>query len=97
MNCWIPSHLLSGNAGNQTRPIAKGEFRKRNDHHMKRRELLKHLSENGCEELREGKKHTSWRNPALNKYSTIPRHTDISNFLWKTDLRRSGRDDYRLK
>ena len=43
---------------------------------MKRRELLKHLSENGCEELREGKKHTLWHNPALKKYSTIPRHTE---------------------
>lgn len=50
---------------------------------MKRRELLKHLSENGCEELREGKKHTLWHNPALKKYSTIPRHTELSNFLWK--------------
>lgn len=50
---------------------------------MKRRELLKHLSENGCEELREGGKHSIWHNPALKKYSTIPRHTELSNYLCK--------------
>ena len=57
---------------------------------MKRQELLKHLSGNGCEEFREGKKHTLWRNPALNKYSTIPRHTEISNYLCKKICRDLG-------
>ncbi len=50
---------------------------------MKRRELLQYLKSNGCEELREGAKHSWWHNPKLNKRSAIPRHTEISNILAK--------------
>ncbi len=57
---------------------------------MKRREFLKYLSENGCEELREGKKHSLWRNPALKKCSATPRHTEISNYLRKKICRDLG-------
>lgn len=56
---------------------------------MKRRALLKHLEEHGCQFLREGGKH-SWRyNRTLNRRSAVPRHTEIVDNLAKkicTDL-----------
>jgi predicted RNA binding protein YcfA (HicA-like mRNA interferase family) len=48
---------------------------------MKRRALLKHLAENGCEKLREGKKHTVYWNPLTRKTSTVPRHAEIDEWL----------------
>lgn len=50
---------------------------------MNRREVLKYLSSNGCEKMREGKKHSIWFNPILNKKSSIPRHNEISDYLFK--------------
>ncbi len=47
---------------------------------MKRDKLLKYLSSNGCQLLREGKKHSWWYNPKLNKRSSIPRHKEIVDF-----------------
>jgi mRNA interferase HicA len=48
---------------------------------MKRKRLLQHLSESGCRLVREGGRHSWWENPALNKRSAIPRHTEISDIL----------------
>ena len=48
---------------------------------MKRRALLKHLTEHGCELLREGSNHSWWWNPPLNKRSAVPRHTEIVDAL----------------
>ncbi len=48
---------------------------------MKRKELLKYLRDNGCEFLREGKNHSWWHNPTLNKRSAIPRHNEIRDIL----------------
>jgi len=50
---------------------------------MKRKELLQYLRSKGCEELREGGKHSWWHNPKLNKRSAIPRHNEINNILAK--------------
>ena len=50
---------------------------------MKRNELIKHLKKNGCEFLREGKKHTVYINRKKLKSSTIPRHREINDFLAK--------------
>ncbi len=50
---------------------------------MKRRELLKYLRSMGCEEIREGGRHSWWHNPKLNKRSAIPRHTEINDILVK--------------
>jgi mRNA interferase HicA len=50
---------------------------------MKRRTLLKHLTQQGCELLREGSKHSWWCNPARNKRSAVPRHTEIVDTLAK--------------
>ncbi|MEK7400658.1 MAG: type II toxin-antitoxin system HicA family toxin [Candidatus Poribacteria bacterium] len=48
---------------------------------MKRSELLKYLRSYGCELLREGKRHSWWYNPVLNKRSAIPRHREIKDIL----------------
>lgn len=48
---------------------------------MKRRDLLRHLRQNGCELLREGGNHSWWHQPALNRRSAIPRHSEIKELL----------------
>ncbi len=48
---------------------------------MKRRDLLAHLTACGCRLAREGGRHSWWENPALNKRSAVPRHTEISDVL----------------
>jgi mRNA interferase HicA len=48
---------------------------------MKRRRLPQHLRSQGCEQLREGGRHSWWHNPALNKRTAIPRHNEIDNHL----------------
>jgi hypothetical protein len=48
---------------------------------MKRRALLKHLAENSCEQLREGKKHTVYWNSLTRRTSTVPRHAEIDEWL----------------
>jgi mRNA interferase HicA len=50
---------------------------------MKRKELLKYLSLNGCEQEREGAKHSWWINHELNRRSSIPRHSEIKDLLAK--------------
>jgi len=50
---------------------------------MKRKELIKYLNRHGCELIREGGNHSWWWNPKLNKRSSVPRHTEISNILAK--------------
>jgi mRNA interferase HicA len=48
---------------------------------MKRSQLLRHMREHGCELLREGGKHSWWRNHGLNTRSAVPRHTEINDIL----------------
>ncbi len=48
---------------------------------MKRAELLKYLREHGCLGIREGGNHSWWENPAQNRRSSIPRHTEINDNL----------------
>jgi mRNA interferase HicA len=50
---------------------------------MKRTELLKHLQAHGCELIREGRRHSWWGNPSLNRRSSVPRHTEIDDGLAK--------------
>jgi predicted RNA binding protein YcfA (HicA-like mRNA interferase family) len=47
---------------------------------MKRKALVRHLEDHGCEFLREGKKHTVYVNRAAQASSTIPRHREIKDF-----------------
>ena len=48
---------------------------------MKRKDLLRHLKSHGCLLHREGGKHSIYWNPADRKTSSIPRHTEIQDFL----------------
>jgi mRNA interferase HicA len=48
---------------------------------MKRRDLVQHLKAKGCVPLREGAKHAIFHNPAQNVTSSVPRHTEINDFL----------------
>ena len=57
---------------------------------MKRRDLLQHLTQHGCELLREGANHSIYVNRAAAKTSTVPRHTEINDYLAKKICRDLG-------
>ena len=48
---------------------------------MKRRELVSHVLRAGCLLLREGAKHSVFVNPVTKQTSTVPRHTEVDDFL----------------
>jgi Predicted periplasmic or secreted lipoprotein len=47
---------------------------------MKRRDLLRYLSQHGCQFVREGGEHSIWENPATNRCASIPRHREVPDF-----------------
>ena len=47
---------------------------------MKRRDLLRHLSQYGCRFMREGGEHSIWENPETNYRTSVPRHREIPDF-----------------
>ncbi len=60
---------------------------------MKRKELLRYLRMHGCVIVREGKKHSVFMNLLNNKVSSVPRHTEINDFLAKKICRDLGIDE----
>jgi len=48
---------------------------------MKRNKFLKYLEVNDCFKLREGSKHTLYKNSKTGDISTVPRHPDIKENL----------------
>lgn len=50
---------------------------------MNRRDLIKHLNNEGCIFVREGAKHSVFFNPLTKRSSTVPRHNEIDNHLAK--------------
>ncbi|KKW30700.1 MAG: hypothetical protein UY72_C0005G0016 [Candidatus Uhrbacteria bacterium GW2011_GWD2_52_7] len=54
---------------------------------MKRKALLKLLSKNGCVLVREGANHSLFHNTLTDRYSTVPRHNEIDDFLAKKILK----------
>ena len=64
---------------------------------MKRRDIIKHLLKNGCIFLREGAKHSVFFNPLMKRSSTVPRHTEIDNFLAKKICRDLGIQSPKIK
>jgi predicted RNA binding protein YcfA (HicA-like mRNA interferase family) len=48
---------------------------------VKRRALVRHLQDHGCELLREGANHSIFVNRAVGKTSAVPRHTEINDDL----------------
>lgn len=47
---------------------------------MKRRDLLRHLRQHGCQLVREGGAHSIWENPATGRRTSIPRHREIPDY-----------------
>jgi len=50
---------------------------------MKRVDFIKHMTKQGCVFIREGARHSVFLNPLTKRSSTIPRHSEINNFLVK--------------
>jgi len=48
---------------------------------MKRRALIQHLLQQKCVLIREGGNHSWWGNPAKNRRTAVPRHSEIDDFL----------------
>jgi predicted RNA binding protein YcfA (HicA-like mRNA interferase family) len=48
---------------------------------VKRRDLVQHLEQHGCELLREGGSHSVYVNRKVRKTSTMPRHREINEYL----------------
>jgi len=48
---------------------------------MKRADLIRHIKSHGCVFVREGAKHSVFRNPSSGASSTVPRHREIKKHL----------------
>jgi mRNA interferase HicA len=48
---------------------------------MKRNQLIRHLSANGCVLLREGGRHSIWKNLANGELTAVPRHQEIKDLM----------------
>lgn len=57
---------------------------------MKRRDLIRHLEEHGCELLREGGRHTIYVNRAKQMVSAVPRHQEVNDILARKICRDLG-------
>jgi len=57
---------------------------------VKRKDLIRHLKQNGCVLIREGRRHSWWGNPANNRRSAVPRHTEIPDPLARKICRDLG-------
>jgi predicted RNA binding protein YcfA (HicA-like mRNA interferase family) len=57
---------------------------------MKRRDLLKHLRQHGCDRLREGGNHSWWYHLDTNKRTAVPRHNEIDHGLARKICRDLG-------
>lgn len=57
---------------------------------MRRKELLRHLRAYGCEMLREGARHSIYWQPETRKTSSVPRHTEVQEFLARKICRDLG-------
>jgi predicted RNA binding protein YcfA (HicA-like mRNA interferase family) len=57
---------------------------------MKRNQLIKHLLKNGCELLREGGRHSIWKNRQTGDMTAVPRHNEIREFMARKICRDLG-------
>ncbi|MBA3944942.1 MAG: type II toxin-antitoxin system HicA family toxin [Herpetosiphonaceae bacterium] len=58
-----------------------------------RRRLISHLTKHGCVLVREGGKHSIWRNPVTGDVSQVPRHSEIDGKLARKICRDLGIPD----
>jgi mRNA interferase HicA len=54
---------------------------------MKRKDLIKKISANGCVMVRHGDRHDLYKNPQTGKQQLVPRHTEIDEILAKHILK----------
>ncbi len=54
---------------------------------MKRKDLIKRLTDVGCVLVRHGSRHDLYENPATGKKQTVPRHNEIDEHLAKHILK----------
>ena len=59
---------------------------------MKRREFIRHLTDQGCILDREGGKYSIFKNPATLKETPVTRHTEIADFTVRKICRDLGVD-----
>ena len=57
---------------------------------MKRNALIRHLSKHGCELLREGGRHSIWKNTHTGDMAAVPRHTEIKALMARKICRDLG-------
>ena len=57
---------------------------------MKRKDLEKRLRMAGCYLKREGRAHSLWINPNTGIVETVPRHSEIKEFLARKILKNLG-------
>jgi len=48
---------------------------------MKRGKLIQHLTRNGCVLLREGSRHSIWKNENNGEMTAVPRHSEIKELM----------------
>ncbi len=59
---------------------------------MKRSALIRHLQRRGYRRIREGARHSWWRNERSGRLSAIPRHREIDDILARKICRDLGID-----
>jgi len=57
---------------------------------MKRRDLLRHLREHGCQLVREGAEHSIWENPDVGRRVSVPRHREIPTYTARRICKQLG-------
>lgn len=60
---------------------------------MKRNKLVKYLERNGCTFVREGGRHSLYKNISSGKVSTVPRHPEIKENLCRKICKDPGIPD----
>jgi mRNA interferase HicA len=48
---------------------------------MKRQRLIQHLRRHGCALVREGSRHSIWRNETSGALTAVPRHSEIKELM----------------
>ena len=57
---------------------------------MKRRQLVRHILEQGCVLVREGARHSVYYNPNTGGTPALPRHTEVNDYLARKICRDLG-------
>lgn len=60
---------------------------------MKRRDLIKILTEMGCLLVRHGAKHDWYLNPQTKQSQAVPRHNEVNELLAKSIIRKLKGED----